>query len=101
MSKSDLRIDILGTSFSILADEDPLYLNGLLNRYRTVIENTQKSTGMKDPLKIAILAGFLLCDEIQRTRKQDSAREPVEAREAEQLTLDLIARIDEAMEDKP
>jgi cell division protein ZapA (FtsZ GTPase activity inhibitor) len=101
VSKSDLRIDILGTSFSIVADEDPLYLNSLLNRYRTVIENTQKSTGMKDPLKIAILAGFLLCDEIQRAKKQDAAREPAEAREAEQLTLDLIARIDEAMEDKP
>jgi cell division protein ZapA (FtsZ GTPase activity inhibitor) len=98
MSKSDLRIDILGTSFSILADEDPIYLKSLLNRYYTVVENTQKSTGMKDPLKTAILAGFLLCDEIQKLRR--GTLEPGNDREAEQLTLDLIARIDEALEDK-
>ncbi|MDR2110421.1 MAG: cell division protein ZapA [Spirochaetaceae bacterium] len=98
MSKSDLRFDILGTSFSILADEDPAYLESLLNRYRMVIENTQKSTGITDPLKIAILAGFLLCDELRKTRRREGFPEDPETREAERLTLDLIARIDEVLE---
>jgi cell division protein ZapA (FtsZ GTPase activity inhibitor) len=96
MSKSDLRIDILGASFSIVADEDAAYLQGLLSRYYTAVENTQKSTGMKDPLKISILTGFLLCDEIQKLH----TREPGTSGEAERLTLDLITRIDEALEDK-
>jgi cell division protein ZapA (FtsZ GTPase activity inhibitor) len=98
MSKSDLRIDILGASFSISADEDSFYLESLLNRYRTMVENTQKSTGMKDPLKIAVLTGFLLCDEIQKLHRRDGKQEPYDSREAEQLTLDLIARIDQALE---
>ena len=102
MSKSDLRIDILGASFSILADEDPAYLESLLNRYRMVIENTQKSTGITDPLKIAILTGFLLCDELQKLRRREGVPDggAHEAREAERLTLDLIARIDKALENK-
>jgi cell division protein ZapA (FtsZ GTPase activity inhibitor) len=98
MSKSDLRIDILGASFSITADEDPVYLENLLNRYRLVIENTKKITGLEDPLKVSIIAGFLLCDELEKKTNPDSAG--YEARAAEQLTLELITRLDKAMDDR-
>lgn len=107
MAVNDLRLDILGTSFSITADEDPAYLEAILNQYRAAVENTQAISGMKDPLKIAILTGFLLCDEINKTRTQAGAeREQAEAlregedREVERRTLNLIALIDQALEDK-
>ncbi|GHV57449.1 cell division protein ZapA [Spirochaetia bacterium] len=100
MPKSDLRLDILGTSISISADEDAAYLEGLLGRFRAAIDNTQKSTGLKDPLKIAILTGFLLCDEVQKIKQQAEVRGEHEDRETEQLTLNLIARLDEALENK-
>ncbi|MDR2661660.1 MAG: cell division protein ZapA [Treponema sp.] len=96
MEKSGLRIDVLGTSLSIAADEDPDYLEKLLNRYRMVIENTKNLTGLEDPLQVAILTGFLLCDEIEKIKRQDAQ----EGREAEQLTLDMIARIDELIPDQ-
>jgi cell division protein ZapA (FtsZ GTPase activity inhibitor) len=106
--KSDLRLDILGTSFSISADEDAAYLDGLLGHFKAAVDNTQKSTGLRDPLKIAILTGFLLCDEIQKLKQQEKAgvdfgrnsRDEHEDRETELLTLDLIARLDEALESK-
>ncbi|GHT71350.1 cell division protein ZapA [Spirochaetia bacterium] len=97
MPKSDLRLDILGTSFSISADEDAAYLEDLLGHFRAAVDNTQKSTGLKDPLKIAILTGFLLCDEVQKIKGQAGAEGE---QETEQLTLDLIARLDEALENK-
>jgi hypothetical protein len=90
MEKNGLQINLLGTSFSIAADEDPVYLDNLLGRYAAIVENTKKITGLQDPLKIAILTGFLLCDEIEKIREQDG-------RAAELLTLDLIARIDEVL----
>jgi cell division protein ZapA (FtsZ GTPase activity inhibitor) len=93
---SDLRLDILGTSFSITADEDRAYLDKILGQYRQAVENTQTSTGLSDPLKTAILTGFLLCDEIHKLK----SREGGEAEEAEALALRLIARIDEALENK-
>jgi cell division protein ZapA (FtsZ GTPase activity inhibitor) len=98
--KSDLRIDILGTSFSIAADEDPAYLESLLNQYRIVIENTRKITSLEDPLKIAIIAGFLLCDEIQKKYKTPGeirGMAEADSREAEKLTNELIIRLDEAL----
>jgi cell division protein ZapA (FtsZ GTPase activity inhibitor) len=94
---SDLRLNLLGTSFSITADEDGSYLDSILAQYRTALENTQKNTGLTDPLKTAILTGFLLCDEVHKLKN----RERGEAEEAEQLTMNLIARIDEALENKP
>ncbi|MDR3302921.1 MAG: cell division protein ZapA [Treponema sp.] len=97
--KSDLYIDVLGTSLFISADEDPVYLEGLLSNYRTAIEHIQKSSGLRDPLKIAVLTGFLLCDELQRLITESEARAH-ETREAEQIALDIIARIDEVLEDK-
>ena len=107
MADNDLRLEILGTSFSISTDEDPAYLEEILNQYRTAVENTQNISGMKDPLKIAILAGFLLCDEINKIRTQAGEdREKAEAlregedRELSQRTLNLIARLDEALKDK-
>ncbi|MDR1301923.1 MAG: cell division protein ZapA [Treponema sp.] len=100
-TKNDLRIELLGTSFSIAAEENPVYLESILNNYRLALESTQNSTGLRDPLKIAILTGFLLCDEIQRIFAREAAEQEAEAREAEQITLNLIARIDEMLSYEP
>ena len=91
MEKSTLHINLLGTSFSIAADEDSVYLENLLNRFRIILENTKKSTGLDNPLRLALLTGFLLCDEIEKLKNQEAR----EGQEAEQLTLNMIARIDE------
>lgn len=99
MPLSDLRLDILGISFSITADEDPAYLEEILNQYRKEVDAIQKNTGIKDPLKTAILTGFLLCDEIHKLRCQAEPRP--EDTEAEKRTLNLIALIDKALEKNP
>jgi hypothetical protein len=102
MGKGDLHIDILGTSISISADEDARYLGELLDHYRAAIENTQNITGLRDPLKIAILTGYLLCDELRKSHAasaKQAAGDP-EEREAEQLALELITRIDDALDHK-
>jgi hypothetical protein len=93
MEKSNLHFNLLGTSFSITADEDGDYLENLLNRYRIILENTKNTTGVEEPLKLAILTGFLLCDEIEKMKTMDKQ----ETLEAERLTLNMIARIDEAI----
>jgi hypothetical protein len=98
MPKSDLRVDLLGTSFSITVDEDAFYLKILLDKYRRVIENTQKTTGLDDPLKTAIIAGFLLCDEVEKLRARENTGLGVfNSMQVEELTLDLIDRIDSAL----
>jgi cell division protein ZapA (FtsZ GTPase activity inhibitor) len=102
MPNSDLRLDILGTAFSITADEDAAYLEEILDQYRAAVKKTQSISNLKDPLKIAILTGFLLSDEIRKLRDRNGSEwgEEAEAKEAEALTLNLIARIDEALDNK-
>jgi cell division protein ZapA (FtsZ GTPase activity inhibitor) len=93
MAKGGLRIDLLGASFSIAADEDPAYLQALLTRYRRVIDEARAATGLTDPVKLAIIAGIVLCDEAEKAKRGTS---PDDA-EAERIARDLIARIDEAL----
>jgi cell division protein ZapA (FtsZ GTPase activity inhibitor) len=100
-AKSDLCIDMLGTSFSITAEEEVAYLEGVLGNYRLAVKSIQESTGLQDPLKLAILTGFLLCDKIQRIYLREAADQETEDQEtlqAEQITQELIARIDEVLE---
>ncbi|MDR0290473.1 MAG: cell division protein ZapA, partial [Treponema sp.] len=66
----DLIINVLGTRFSITAGEDPEYLDEVLAQYRFAVVTTQNISGMKDPLQVAILTGFLLCDEINKMKLQ-------------------------------
>ena len=101
---NELHLDILGTSFSITADEDPAYLEEIFSQYRAAVENTQAISGMQDPLRIAILTGFLLCDEVNKARKEAGEerekveeRQAYEARELERRTRSLIERLDQVL----
>jgi cell division protein ZapA (FtsZ GTPase activity inhibitor) len=90
---NELCLDILGTSFNIAADEEEAYLQKVLKQYRAAVENTQSISGIKDPLNIAVLTGFLLCDEVNKI-KQQLENESIEVRER---TMNIIAALDQAL----
>jgi cell division protein ZapA (FtsZ GTPase activity inhibitor) len=95
MAKTSLHIELLGAAFSISADEDPVYLNALLGEYRRSIENTRKITGLEDPLKLAIITGFLLCDDFNKLASQNPRVR--DSLEAEKLAQELISRLDKSL----
>jgi mannose-6-phosphate isomerase len=97
MPQNHLRLEILGASFTFSADEETPYLEELRNAYYAKIKEIQESTGLKEPLKIAILTGYLLCDELFRARKNVDKAAP-EEEETLRRTLNLIARLDQALE---
>jgi cell division protein ZapA (FtsZ GTPase activity inhibitor) len=97
MPQDGLRIDLLGTSFTIKADKDQAYLRKLLDRYKRSVEEVRAGTGIVDPLKIAIVAGISLCDEIEKNRTNTGL---FDGAETERIALELIARIDEAVKDQ-
>jgi cell division protein ZapA (FtsZ GTPase activity inhibitor) len=100
---NELCLDILGTSFTITADEDEAYLQEILNQYRAAVESTQSISGINDNLNVAILTGFLLCDEINKMKLkiklegEEKEASSGEAREVEERTLKLIAKLDQAL----
>jgi len=97
------KLDILGTSFSITADADEAYLKKVLTQYQAAVKNTQKISGISDPLNIAILTGFMLCDEINKMKQvQDEKSEEqalieMEEQEVEERTLRLISKLEQAL----
>ena len=97
MAISDFTLDILGTSFTIRVDEEPAYLQEILRQYRAAVENTQTMFNLKDPLVASVLTGFMLSEELHKER---NAAEPEEDRQAEELALNIIARIDRVLEDE-
>jgi len=93
-SHSVLKLEVLGTSFSITADEDEAYLQKVLAQYRAAVENTKNISGINEPLNIAVLTGFLLCDEINKIKQQLDS----ESVEVSERTINLIAKLDQALE---
>jgi len=91
---NELCLDILGTSFTIAADEDKEYLNKVLSQYRAAVENTKNISGINEPLNVAVLTGFLLCDEINKIKQQLED----ESIEVSERTMNLIAALDRALE---
>jgi len=90
---NELKLDILGTSFAISADEDEAYLKKVLTQYHAAVKNTQKISGINEPLNIAILTGFLLCDEINKLKQQTEC----ESSEVQNRTMNIIAALDQAL----
>jgi cell division protein ZapA (FtsZ GTPase activity inhibitor) len=103
MQANSLTIEVLGTSLSIKAEEETQYLNALLERYCAAVRDTEESTGLKEPLKVAILTGFLLTEQIHKLEEQLASRQFIdqkESTEAEELTLNLITLLNEALDIK-
>jgi cell division protein ZapA (FtsZ GTPase activity inhibitor) len=91
MDGERLRIHLLGTSFTIKTNEDPEYFHSLVRYVEKKQEEVKRSTGVTDPLRIAVLSSILITDELY---KADSG-----AGEAEDLTADLIKLIDQSLDE--
>lgn len=93
-----LVIDVLGTSFSAQADEDDDYLEKLSSYYKEITSTIKKSTNLQDPMKISILAGITLVDELYKEKQKNfilsSNLDNSELRQAEIITQSLIEKID-------
>ena len=96
-----LQIDVLGTSFSITANEDDEYLSKLLGYYTKIVEEIQKSGMMKNDMHVSILAGIMLCDELykekSKTARFSQSMTTDSDSEASKLAEDMIRKLDAAI----
>jgi cell division protein ZapA len=99
VAKGSLQIDVLGTSFAIQADEKPEYLNALYNHYKKTITQIESSSNLTDSLKVAIIAGILLADELYKEKmKRSEQPSSIDLAEAEKLALGMISRIEQVIQ---
>ncbi|MBQ5471472.1 MAG: cell division protein ZapA [Treponema sp.] len=98
----NLQIDVLGTSFTIRANEDSEYLTRLLGYYKRIVNEIEQSGSLKDPLQISVLAGITLCDDLYkekgRNAKFQNALEKNSADiEADRINKLLIEKLDKVL----
>ncbi len=99
MSKGQLDINLLGTSFEIQADETDEYLQQIYEHYLCMIEQVKNSSSVTDPLRLAIIAGILVTDEFykEQFKNADKLSSENENFEIEKVTQRIIRQIDGAL----
>jgi len=101
MQKSRLSVNVLGTSFDLEADQKDDYVQSIYNYYLSVLEKAKETSDVDDPLKIAIIAGLFLSDEVFKARLETTGTvtDPEAFIDMETTTMRMIAKIDDVIHD--
>lgn len=97
---------MLGTVFTIQANENSEYLQKLLGYYKQITDDVEKIDSIKSPLQVAILSGIMLCDELYKEKQNKIALENgtvlegqnlEEQNKIEQKTKEMIEKIQKVL----
>ena len=99
MSRGQLNIDLLGTSFAIQANETDEYLKQIYEHFLHTINQVKECSSVRDPLRLAIIAGILVTDELykEQFKNADSSEELKSAFEIENSARKMIEDIDKVL----
>jgi cell division protein ZapA len=98
MDKNSLAVNILGSSFTIQSNGDLQHLRRVVDYLKNRVEEIQQKyaeNATQDPVKISLLAGLNVVDELFRTRGRPEA--DGDAVELERITERLIDTIDKSL----
>lgn len=79
-------------------DDDPSKLQEVIRYYESKVLETQKTVAISDPLKVAIISGIILADELLKEKvlpKEQSNQ--IANDELEKVTKNLIERLNSAL----
>jgi cell division protein ZapA (FtsZ GTPase activity inhibitor) len=98
MEKNSLPVNILGSSFTIQSNGNPQYLRQVVDYLEKKVDEIRQKyadSATQDPVKISLLAGLNVVDELFRTQGGEPAGG--EALELERITERLIDTIDKSL----
>lgn len=91
------HINILGTTLNIKSGESSEYLGKVIQVFNAKIEEVKQNVQSHDPLKIALLSGLNLADELLKERQKQRKTTFYESSEIEKITERIIERLDEEL----
>ena len=97
MEKHSLEVNILGTSFTIRSRNDDEYLRQLVTYLERTVKQIQDRYSSYDPVKVSLLAGLNITDELFRCRSAGSGPEGPGPDEIEKIAERLIETIDRSL----
>ncbi len=95
MAGNLVQISLLGTRFSIQTDQDPKYVQHLLEDLSKRIAHIQGNLKIEDPVRAALLAGLFLEDDLSQCRASHPDKVIID--EVEKLHLSMIKSIDQTL----
>lgn len=93
MAVNVVKVDLLGSSFSVQTDETREYIETLIGELSRRLESLRISTRVDDPLRLSILTNITLLDELARNREHAG-----DAEEVGRIAERLIGRIDQSLD---
>ena len=103
MDTSRIKVELLGTSFFIESSEDREYLNDVVAYLTAKVDEVQGEAPVADPVKITLIAGLNLVDELFKERAGGPRHGEVgRTGDAEigRIAESLIERIDRSLRDE-
>ena len=96
-----LQVNVLGTTFSVTAAEDDEYLEKLHSYYRDLTKAVKENSGVNDPLKVSILTGITLIDELYKEKQKNLQNSknvnPQESQKVDETFKEIIQDIDRVL----
>lgn len=101
MQKSRLNVSTLGTSFELEVGEKEDYVDSIYNYYLSILKKAEMTSDVDDPLKVAIIAGLFLTDEVFKARMDaaNTTNNPEAFVAMENTAMKIIAKIDDVIHD--
>ena len=100
MPKNSLKIEILGSSFTIQSSDDIDYLKRVIRYLENRILEVQESYSITDPKKILILTSLNLVDKILKLEQTQGEPGKEELREISDITQKLISKLEKSIGEK-
>ncbi len=95
-SGNTMKIELLGTSFSIQTDEDPQNLQDIVDYLKTKIQEIRSSVSTSDALKVSILAALLVTDELFKERAATRLNAS-EAEQVQEITQRILRELEQTL----
>ena len=95
-SGNTMKIELLGTSFSIQTDEDPQHLQDIVDYLKTKIQEIRSSVTTSDALKVSILAALLVTDELFQERAATKINAS-EAQQVQEITQRILRELEQTL----
>jgi cell division protein ZapA (FtsZ GTPase activity inhibitor) len=93
MEKRQLRIDVLGTSLVVQADESPEHLARLASYVKAKVTEVQSRYSFAEPLTVALLAALNIADEMFKGR--EGRTETIDSQEIASVAQRILERMDD------
>ena len=103
MNDGVMQINLLGTSFTIKADEDPEYVTNLLSYVEAKVKEIESTATLKEPLKISILTSLLIADDLFKEREKaqqhgtGEQNQSHDSDEVTRITKNMIERLERTL----